>query len=193
MAKSKKQVSKKSPAKAKTAAKTNKKALSAKRSTPDMPLTFLADIEESLKSIRDDLQDFAAHLRALARKRLNHIGNKREGFTQRAYRAAMENPDYLPHYLTKNRYTEDYKYYVAMQDVVIMELQVHELLKNLNIECMDYFYTDGLDFYAAVREAAKRRVDAAESLYEELRSSFEGMGKRTDDEPTEKKLISDVK
>jgi hypothetical protein len=37
---------------------------------------------------------------------------------------------------------------------------------------MDYFYTDGLDFYAAVREAAKRRVDAAESLYEELKTSF---------------------
>jgi hypothetical protein len=58
---------------------------------------------------------------------------------------------------------------------------------------MDYFYTDGLDFYAAVREAAKRRVDAAETLYEELCASFEGRGKKEEDAPTEKKLISDVK
>jgi hypothetical protein len=50
---------------------------------------------------------------------------------------------------------------------------VHELLRNIDTECNDIFYTDGLDFYAAVREAAKRRVDAAESLYEELKTSFD--------------------
>jgi hypothetical protein len=29
-------------------------------------------------------------------------------------------------------------------------------------------YTAGLDFYAAVREASKRRVDAAENIYDDL-------------------------
>jgi hypothetical protein len=58
---------------------------------------------------------------------------------------------------------------------------------------MDYFYADGLDFYAAVREAAKRRVDASETLYEELRASFEGKGKKGEDEPTEKQLLRDAK
>jgi hypothetical protein len=44
-----------------------------------------------------------------------------------------------------------------------------------------------------VREAAKRRMDAAETLYEELRTSFEGKGKKTEDEPTEKELLRDAK
>jgi hypothetical protein len=119
----------KTKSKAKAPAKKSSAASSPKRpgAAPDIPLTFLADIEESLKSTRDDLQDFAAHLRALDRKRLNHIGNRREGFTQRAYRLAMENPDYLPHYLSKNRYTEDYKYYLALQGVVAMEAQLGEI------------------------------------------------------------------
>jgi hypothetical protein len=191
----KKPVSKTAAKKAANAKKKSSAPSAPKRpgGAPDIPLTFLSDIEESLKSTRDDLQDFAAHLRALDRKRLNHIGNKREGFAQRAYRLAMENPEYLPNYLSKNRYTEDYKYYIALQGVVVMEAQVHELLKNINVECMDYFYTDGLDFYASVREAAKRRVDAAESLYEELKSSFERMGKRGEEEPTEKELLRDAK
>jgi hypothetical protein len=57
---------------------------------------------------------------------------------------------------------------------------------------MDYFYTDGLDFYASVREAAKRRVDAAESLYEELKASFNR--KKGENAPeTEKQLMKDIK
>ena len=57
---------------------------------------------------------------------------------------------------------------------------------------MDMFFTDGLDFYASVREAAKRRVDAAESLHLELKTLFNK--KKSPDAPeTEKQLLRDAK
>jgi hypothetical protein len=84
--------------------------------------------------------------------------SEREGFAQRAYRLAMDNPEFLPNYLTQYRYAEDYDHFMIMQTAVDLESQVRELLFNINIECMDYFYTDGLDFYATVSEAAKRRT-----------------------------------
>jgi hypothetical protein len=58
----KKPVSKTAAKKAANAKKKSSAPSAPKRpgGTPDIPLTFLAGIEESLKSIRDDLQDFAA-------------------------------------------------------------------------------------------------------------------------------------
>jgi hypothetical protein len=74
--------------------------------------------------------------------------------------------------------------------------QIREKLWNITIQSSDIAYTDALEFYASVREAAKRRVDAAETIYGELSTFFKSMGKRTEDgeaAPTEKKAIRDFK
>ncbi|MDR0494171.1 MAG: hypothetical protein LBG95_00890 [Treponema sp.] len=106
----------------------------------------------------------------------------------------MDNPEFLPNYLSQERYTEDYDHFMILQTAVDLETQVRELLKNINIECMDYFYTDGLDFYAAVREASKRRVDTAEAIHDELYDTyFKKMGKKPETEPTEKQQLRDAK
>jgi len=84
----------------------------------------------------------------------------------------MDNPEFLPNYLARSRYIDDYDYYVLLQSAVDMEKQVHELLRNINTENDDVFYTDGLDYYAAVHEAAKRRVDASEAIYQDLYTFF---------------------
>jgi hypothetical protein len=52
-------------------------------------------------------------------------------------------------------------------------------------------YTDALEFYAPVREAAKRRVDAAESIYRELEVFFKRK-KSEGGEPTEREIKRDV-
>jgi hypothetical protein len=77
----------------------------------------------------------------------------------------MDNPGFLSNYLAQDRYTKDYDHFLIMQTAVDLENQMRGLLLNINIECMDYFYTDGLDFYATVSEAAKGRVDAAEAIH----------------------------
>jgi hypothetical protein len=47
----------------------------------------------------------------------------------------------------------------SLTDVVS---QIKEQLWNVTIQSADVAYTDALEFYASVREAAKRRVDTAE-------------------------------
>jgi hypothetical protein len=168
------------------------KAVKRPSQTPAIPENIINEITADLAHIKANLEDYAAHLRALDRKRLNSIGVKKEGFAQRAYRLAMDSPEFLPQYLTPERYTEDYNHYTMIQTVTTLEKQVKELLQNIDIECMDYFYTDGLDYYAAVKEAAKRRVDAAESVYLELFSFFKHK-KSTNAEPTEKEQLKDAK
>jgi hypothetical protein len=52
--------------------------------------------------------------------------------------------------------------------------------------------TDALEFYASVREAAKRRVDAAETLRSALSVFFRHHQSETE-EPTEKEALRDFK
>jgi len=160
--------------------------------TPLIPQQIITEVTLLLEQAKVKLEAYAAHLRALDRKRLNNIGVKREGFAQRAYRLAMDNPEFLPNYLERGRYTDDYDYYIILQSAVDADNQVREMLHNIDTECHDVFYTDGLDFYASVREAAKRRVDAAESVYEDLYTFFKHK-KSPDVGETKKQQMRDIK
>jgi hypothetical protein len=70
--------------------------------------------------------------------------------------------------------------------------QIQELFWNIVIEASDVLYTDALEFYASVREAAKRRVDPAETIHAELFRFFKSKGMRQGEEPTEKELKRDM-
>jgi hypothetical protein len=54
-------------------------------------------------------------------------------------------------------------------------------------------YTDALEYYSQVQDAARRRVDSAESIYNELHGFFRSHGNRHRDEPTEAEVERDVK
>jgi hypothetical protein len=55
-------------------------------------------------------------------------------------------------------------------------------------------YTNALEYYSQVQDAAKRRVDAAETLYEELNRFFKKMGhSENPEQPTKKKVNRDIK
>jgi hypothetical protein len=57
-------------------------------------------------------------------------------------------------------------------------------------------YTDALEFYSSVREAAKRRVDAAETLYHALSPFFKhhrGEMENGEAAPTKKQALRDFK
>jgi hypothetical protein len=62
---------------------------------------------------------------------------------------------------------------------------------NINIEASDMIYTDALEYYSQVQDAARRRIDPAETLYAELHSFFRH-GAMESEEPTQKKVKRDI-
>jgi len=163
---------------------------------PDVPQATIDHLNTMLNDLKTILDAFAQHLRALDRKRLNGVGVRKLGFIERAYEIALENSEFLPHYLTIERFGEDIQYFMDFRSLVDLTTQVREKLWNITIQSSDMAYTDALEFYASVREAAKRRVDAAETIYHELSTFFKKMGMRTEEEgaePTEKKALRDFK
>ena len=82
-------------------------------SNPDMPQKTIDDLNAELTNLRNILDDYSQHLRALDRKRLNGVGIKKLGFIERAYEFALENAEFLPHYLTIERFGNDLQYFLA--------------------------------------------------------------------------------
>jgi len=163
---------------------------------PDMPQTIIDNLNQDFNSIKDLLDNYSQHLRALDRRRLNGVGIKKLGFIERAYELALENGEFLPHYLTLERFGTDIQYFLDFRSLVDLVTQIREKLWNITIQSSDIAYTDALEFYASVREAAKRRVDAAETLHNALSVFFRPMGKRGEngeEVETEKQQLKDFK
>jgi hypothetical protein len=60
------------------------------------------------------------------------------------------------------------------------------------MEASDMLYMGALEFYASVREAAKRRIDPAEAIFNDLKKFFK-RSKSPDAPETEKELLRDAK
>jgi hypothetical protein len=162
---------------------------------PDVPQATIDHLNTMLNDLKVILDNYAAHLRALDRMRLNGVGVKKLGFIERAYEIALENTEFLPHYLDIERFGEDIQYFMDFRSLVDLTDQVREKLWNITIQSADIAYTDALEFYASVREAAKRRVDAAETIYHELSIFFKRRRGETEGEtePTQKQGLRDFK
>ena len=158
---------------------------------PSMPDQKIETLTDDLDNIKRELEHYAAHLRALDRKRLNGIGIKTLGFIKRAYEYAAQNPEFLPRYLPIEKFRGDYAYFTSFHTLLDIEKQIQEILWNITLQAADMVYADSLEFYALVREAAKRRMDAAETIYKDLEIFFK-KHRTTQDEPTGKELKRDV-
>jgi hypothetical protein len=133
---------------------------------------IVEEINNDFNNIKRKLENYAAHLRALDRKRLNGIGIKTQGFIGRTYQHAAENPEFLPRYLPLEKFREDYAYFMGFHSLFESSEQLQEILWNITLQSGDVVYTDSLEFYAMAREASKRRIDPAESIYHDLKPFF---------------------
>jgi hypothetical protein len=168
----------------------------ARRPTPNPPIPEIA-MEVLMSNIivmRMLMEYHTANIRSLDRSRLNGVGVKKQGFIERAYSQAEENELFMPQYLTLEKFREDFGYFNQLRQLFELIIQVRDLVWNLVIQAADVTYTDALEFYAAVREAAKRRIDGAQSIFNDLKSFFSSRGARLEngnEEPTDKELMRD--
>jgi hypothetical protein len=156
-----------------------------------MPFPVIKKLVNELNEIKTTLDDYAAHLRALDRKRLNGVGIKKQGFIERVAEYATTNPEFFPHYLTLDKFREDNEYFIGFRNLFDTCKQIQEIIWNITMQASDVVYTDALEYYASVREAAKRRVDAAETIFNDLYPFFKHK-RAAGEEPTEKELKRDI-
>ena len=161
-------------------------------SNPDMPLEYINRISRQFDEIRTELESYAAHLRSLDRKRLNSVGLNRQGFIERSYIHAAASPEFLPRYLELERFREDSEYFTHVRTLMDKSSQIQEIILNINVQSADIAYTDALEFYGSVREAANRGVDTAETIRKDLETLFKHK-KTAGGKMTQKKALAAAK
>jgi hypothetical protein len=182
----------------KTTAKPESKLPSERRppNNPDMPEDMIEDINEDLNRIKAKLEAYAVHLRALDRRRLGGVGIRKQGFIELAFQLAVKNPNFLPHYLTLEKFRKDGEYFLSFRSLTVLTDQLHELMHNVTSLSSNVWYTDALEYYSSVEDASKRGVDPAETLYKTMEPFFGRPGRKGEDgKPalTKKKLERDEK
>jgi hypothetical protein len=195
----KKPVAKKAPAKKATNAKakpktaTAKSALATRRPDPNQSPTvnLVNSITQDVLYLITELSNYAANLRALDRQRHNGVGLRRLGFIEAAFRLSSKFPQYFLHWLNTAKFQADLDLFNAVRSLVEVCRSLEEKAWNINVEASDMVYTDALEYYSQVQDAAERRIDSAESIYNELHGFFRH-GSRNGEEPTEKQIKRDV-
>ena len=183
----------KSPAK-KPAPKA-KNAITTRRPDSNQPPTvnLVNSITQDVLYLITELSNYAANLRALDRQRHNGVGLRRLGFIEAAFRLSTKFPQYFPHWLNTAKFQADLDLFNAVRSLVEVCRSLEEKAWNINVEASDMVYTDALEYYSQVQDAAERRIDSAESIYNELHGFFRSHGNRNRDEPTEQEVERDVK
>jgi hypothetical protein len=162
---------------------------------PPQPLA-IDQITDTVMRLIEEINEYTANLRALDRQRHNGVGLKRLGFIQAAFRISKQFPQYFPHWLDTMKFQNDLMLFESIRSLVEACRSLEEKAWNINVESADMIYTDALEYYAPVENAAKRRVDAAETIFAELHSFFERGSYKDKNEseaaPTQKKAKRDI-
>ena len=207
----KKPTAKKPVAKKTTAKKTPVKKPTAKTATTALSLAKLQELirrpdqtlpppKTAITLLIDDLlvmvnflNTFAANLRALDRQRHNGVGLRRLGFIEAAFRLSSKFPQYFPHWLNTAKFQRDLDLFNTVRSLVEVCRSLEEKAWNINVEAADMVFTDALEYYSQVQDAAERRIDSAESIYNELNEFFKAHGNRGNCEPTQAEQERDAK
>jgi len=138
----KKPATKKPPAKKTANAKkptAKTKSVSTRRPdpSPQFPIETIEATADHLNLIKEKLEEYAAHMRALDRSRHNGVGIKRQGFIERSYQLAVDNTEFLPHWLTIEKFNDDHAHFVGLRSLFDTNRQISELIWNMVVLSAD--------------------------------------------------------
>lgn len=134
------------------------------------------DLQQAIKKLQEVKALLKPHLIALQpadRMRLPKMGDKTLPFVKKATEYAQSRQDFSPPYLNADELAIDLK---AVEDLTAVYREAEQLCKNLNDTIMlsgSEAYAEALAYYQAVKQAARRNIPDAKSVYQDLRQRFE--------------------
>ena len=134
------------------------------------------DLQTIIKKLQDIKTMMKPHLVALQpseRKNMLKMSDRTLPFVQKANEYAQSRQDFSPPYLNISELDIDLK---AVEDLTRIYREVEQLGKSLDDTIMlsgSEAYGEALAYYQSVKQAAKRNIPDAKSVYEDLRKRFE--------------------
>ncbi|MDR0412336.1 MAG: hypothetical protein LBH61_00835 [Dysgonamonadaceae bacterium] len=163
-----------------------------KNSGEPLPDTVMRGIINLVNQAKSAFAPYENTLTPADRKRLVGIGYKNYGFIEQAYASAAANPKLVPSYLNVNSFKIDIDDFSRKRNLDELVKQFELLLSDSMFVASDKAYHDAVEYYNAVKEAARQRVSGAEAAYNALKDYFK-RAKSSSTEPTEAALERDAR
>lgn len=137
-----------------------------------------ATINDAIGVIRQALEQKLIKLSPDERVELPKLNRKHHSFVTKSIQYAEQNPQLAPSYLDVNEMRKDMDAMGVLQEIAG---QLDPLMRDINDSISvagSEAVGGGYIFYGAVRDASKRKIGAAESIYRDLSSYFPGRPKK---------------
>jgi len=129
-------------------------------------LSAIAEIEAILKP-------YLIALKPDERRKLPKMGDKSIPFVEKVTEYAASNPEFVPAYMNVNDLNVDYK---AVNDLTLLMRPIDQLFNGLNDTTLlsgSEAYANALTYYNSVKEASKKNVPNAKTIFDDLKKRFE--------------------
>lgn len=171
--------------KLKSAIAEEEKSLSAGENTRAMTLTPFNTIVQLIHQAETLFSAYGTTLSSADRTRKVGAGIKNYGFIEAAYRSAAANPIFVPSYLNVPELETTIRDLSRMKTIYSELKQFEQLVSDSILHTGDVAYREALEYYNALREAARQNIPGAKPEYNLLNTYFKKKRTASADEPTE--------
>ena len=133
----------------------------------------LKKAQEILAGLDAILKPYLVALKPEERAKLPKMGDKTLPFVEKVTEYCEANPEFVPVYMNVENLKIDFQ---AVNDLTILFRSVEQLANGLNDTIMlsgSEAYTNALTYYNSVKEAGKKNVPNAKTVFEDLKKRFE--------------------
>jgi hypothetical protein len=157
----------------------------------DAVAQLIALLEERMQHFMD-VEGVDNSLTGKERLRLISAGVRNNGFIDKTFDIAHDNPEFLPPHFDMERFTENVRKFEELRQLMLVLQQFQQIATNAFMQQADVCYREALRVYGSLREQSRGRVPGAEPLFEALMTFFRRR-RRPGSEPTEHELELDFK
>jgi hypothetical protein len=136
-------------------------------------------------------EDYGNSFTPTERMRKNSLGIRNYGFTQVAYANALRNPQFVPSYLDIEQWKEAVTDFQRKRDIWQWIRQFSQMVRDGMRVPADAAFGYALEYYGALREAARRAAPGAQTEFAELRPFFRRT-RQKGSEPTAAEIERDL-
>lgn len=150
-----------------------------------IPSATLEQIQNSLHTMQQQLTPYATPLTPQERRSLLKMGDKSLAFVEKAHDYAHNNPELVPSYLDLNAFDVDFADAHGLWTILNTVKQLHELLEDTILASGSEAFHAALAVYHNTQAAAKQDVPGAKAVYEDLKTRFPSVKRRSGAETPE--------
>jgi hypothetical protein len=133
----------------------------------------LKQAQDLLGRLDSILKPYLVALKPEDRAKLPKMGDKTLPFVEKVTEYCQANPEFVPVYMNVENLNVDFR---AVNDLTTLFRSAEQLANGLNDTIMlsgSEAYTNALTYYNSVKEASKKNVPNAKTIFEDLKKRFE--------------------